>query len=426
MAVLASCTASSFRSLGMAVLLMMAASAFCFTRLFKFSIIKIDLEKGATYAVIDDAEFYIDERTIVVDDVLTTLQQLANHHRKSFQIPILAITGSNGKTTTKELIHAVLSSQYKTYTTQGNLNNHIGVPLTLLKIKQDAQLAIIEMGANHLKEIESYCLIAEPTHGLITNCGKAHLEGFGGVEGIRKGKGELFDWLRAHGGTAFILNDYDYLCGMSRGIPNVITYGTNEAETIGHITASDPLLAVAFSKPHVGTIHTSLVGDYNLPNVLAAVAIGGYFNVPFEKIKSAIESYHPSNSRSQLVKKGSVTVIVDAYNANPSSMKAAIENFARTAGDSKILVLGAMAELGTESIDEHKALIDEIKKHRWKEVILVGGDFEKIRHPFVQLASAAEAGQWLKAQNLESCVAVIERLPQHRHGRRAFLYKQLT
>lgn len=366
------------------------------------------LEKGAAYTVIDDANFYIDEHTIVVEDVLQTLQGLANHHRKLFQIPILAITGSNGKTTTKELIHAVLSSQYKTYTTEGNLNNHIGVPLTLLKIKQDAELAIVEMGANHLNEIWSYCTIVEPTHGLITNCGKAHLEGFGSVENIRKGKGELFDWLRAHNGTAFIMTDYDYLENMSHGIPKTITYGTKDATTIGHVYQSDPFLVVTFSKPHIGTIHTALVGDYNLPNVLAAVSVGSYFNVPFEKIKQAIEAYKPSNSRSQMVQKGSVRIIVDAYNANPSSMKAAIQNFARTAGDNKILVLGAMAELGAESGAEHQAIIDEIKKHSWQAVLLVGGDFEKLKHPFVQLKSAEEAGGWLQQQNINGAYLLVK------------------
>ena len=193
---------------------------------------------------------------------------------------IIAITGSNGKTTTKELLHAVLSSQYKTYTTKGNLNNHIGVPLTLLSIKQDAQMAIIEMGANHQKEIESYCTIALPTHGLITNCGKAHLEGFGSEEGIRKGKGELFDFLRANGGTAFIMADYDYLRPMSQGIQNIITYGTQNADITGTIQSVDPFLTVQFQNGFEGVIHTALVGGYNLPNVLAAVAVGKHFGVP--------------------------------------------------------------------------------------------------------------------------------------------------
>ncbi len=353
------------------------------------------LASGAAYAIIDEQAYYINERTIVVEDVLSTLQALARHHRQQFSIPFLAITGSNGKTTTKELVHAVLSSSFKTYTTEGNLNNHIGVPLTLLKIRQDAQFAIIEMGANHQKEIESYCQIALPTHGLITNCGKAHLEGFGGVEGIRKGKGELFDFLRQQGGTAFIMQDYDYLHDMSRGIKTIITYGTQAADVEGHILASDPFLQVQFTKGIQGTIHTSLVGGYNLPNVLAAVAVGKTFDVPDANIKKSIEAYTPSNSRSQLVVKGSNKIIVDAYNANPSSMKLAIDNFARTANGNKILVLGAMAELGTESLQEHQAIVDQIQQYPWKDVLLVGGDFEKINHPYQRFPSAAEAAAWL-------------------------------
>jgi UDP-N-acetylmuramoyl-tripeptide--D-alanyl-D-alanine ligase len=231
------------------------------------------IEMGAAYAVIDEAPYSVEGRTILVDDVLKTLQELARHHRRQFSIPFLAITGSNGKTTTKELIHAVLSSTHRTYTTEGNLNNHIGVPLTILKIREDAEYAIIEMGANHLGEIASYCTIAEPTHGLITNCGKAHLEGFGSEEGVRRGKGELFDYLRANGGTAFIMADYPYLHDMSRGIERIFTYGTKDADVVGHISQSDPLLSVAFDKGFEGTIDTNLVGDYNLPNVLAAVQV---------------------------------------------------------------------------------------------------------------------------------------------------------
>ncbi len=366
------------------------------------------LEAGAAYAVIDEKEFYVDDRTILVEDALTTLQQLARYHRQTYQIPFIAITGSNGKTTTKELLHAVLSSRYKTYTTKGNLNNHIGVPLTLLNIGPDAEMAIIEMGANHQKEIESYCTIALPTHGLITNCGKAHLEGFGSVEGIRKGKGELFDFLRTNDGTAFIMADYDYLHSMSTGIKNIISYGTSEADITGDIQSVDPFLTVQFQKGFEGLIQTSLVGGYNLPNVLAAVAVGKHFAVPDEKIKASIEAYQPSNSRSQLVTKGSSKIIVDAYNANPSSMKVAIDNFAHTAGDGKVLVLGAMAELGADSLAEHSALVEQIGRHQWKAVLLVGGDFSKVQHPFHQFSNAAEAGQWLQAQNWESSYYLIK------------------
>jgi UDP-N-acetylmuramoyl-tripeptide--D-alanyl-D-alanine ligase len=354
------------------------------------------INAGAAYAIIDDEQYAVEGKTIVVSDVLISLQQLAKHHRQQFKIPFIAITGSNGKTTTKELIHVVLSSAFKTYTTEGNLNNHIGVPLTILKIKQDAEIAVIEMGANHLREIASYCTIALPTHGLITNCGKAHLEGFGSEEGVRKGKGELYDHLRAHDGTAFIMWDYPYLKAMSKSIPHIYIYGTNDADIVGNVLRSDQYLEVEFQKGFKGTIHTNLVGDYNLPNVLAAVAVGKYFNVDEEKIKSSIESYTPTNSRSQLLQKNSNRIILDAYNANPTSMKAAIENFAKAEGNEKILALGAMAELGADSLKEHDDIIKEIDKHQWKDVILVGGDFMKVDHTYRKFNSPTEAGEFIQ------------------------------
>ncbi|MBK6937649.1 MAG: UDP-N-acetylmuramoyl-tripeptide--D-alanyl-D-alanine ligase [Chitinophagaceae bacterium] len=354
------------------------------------------IEAGAAYAVIDENEFFLGDKTILVDDVLSALQQLAKHHRKQFtSISFIAITGSNGKTTTKELVHTVLSSSYKTYTTEGNLNNHIGIPLTILKIKPDAEVAVLEMGANHQKEIAGYCEYAQPTHGIITNCGKAHLEGFGGEEGVRKGKGELYDYLRKTNGTAFVMWDYEYLQEMSRGIPKIVTYGSRNAETEGYTIKSEPFLEVNITKGgETGIIKTKLVGDYNLPNVLLAVAIGKYFNVPDTKIKVSIENYTPSNSRSQLIKKESNTIILDAYNANPSSMKLAIENFARLSADNKVLMLGGMAELGKESLSEHEAIVSLIDKFKWKSVVLVGGDFLKCRHPYISLMNSEEAKEW--------------------------------
>jgi len=369
------------------------------------------LDAGAAYAVIDEAAFEIPGKTIVVDDVLIALQQLAQHHREQFTIPFIAITGSNGKTTTKELVHAVLSASYKAYTTEGNLNNHIGIPLTLLKIKQDAEIAIIEMGANHLKEIESYCVYAQPTHGLITNCGKAHLEGFGGIEGVRKGKGELFDYLRSKtDGTVFVMWDYDYLQEMSKGISGVIKYGTDgEAHVIGKIKKSEPFLEVVIEQGIEPTaIQTQLVGEYNLPNVLAAVTIGQFFKVSEAKIKSAIENYSPSNSRSQLIEKGSNKIILDAYNANPSSMKLAIENFSKLQAENKVMLLGSMAELGVESIEEHKSIVETIQQGKWKAVALVGGDFLKFEHPYLSFANAAEARLWLQEQHFENTHLLIK------------------
>jgi len=374
------------------------------------------LAAGAAYAVIDEKAFKTSDKTILVSDTLTTLQQLAKYHRQQFnvspaggQVPFIAITGSNGKTTTKELVYAVLSSEFKTYTTQGNLNNHIGIPLTILSVRPDAEMAVIEMGANHQKEIEDYCKYTLPTHGIITNAGKAHLEGFGGVEGVRKGKGELFDYLRAHNGTAFVMWDYDYLQTMSKGIKEIIRYGTKEADITGTVLKSEPFLEVSIEKgATLKEIRTQLVGDYNLPNVLVAVAIGKYFKVSDEKIKNAIETYSPSNSRSQLLRKGDNEIILDAYNANPSSMKAAIENFAHMHYASKVLMLGAMAELGTESLEEHKNIIELIQKHPWKEVVLVGGDFCKIEHPFISFANSSEAANWLKKMNFHNTALLIK------------------
>ena len=368
------------------------------------------LEKGAAYAIIDEKEHAKDDRMIVFDNVLETLQQLAKYHRQQFtDVPFIGITGTNGKTTTKELIHAVLSTTYKTYTTKGNLNNHIGIPLTLLSIKNDAEMAVIEMGANHQKEIENYCKYVLPTHGIITNCGKAHLEGFGGVEGVQKAKGELFDFLRANNGTAFIMNDYDYLHRMSKGISTVITYGTNEADVVGKLSQSEPFLSLFIEKgADIDLLQTRLVGDYNLPNILAAATIGKFFRVTEDNIRMAIETYEPSNSRSQLIEKNGNKIILDAYNANPSSMKVAIENFARMKADNKILLLGGMAELGESSLQEHEDLVELISQYQWKEVILVGGDFLKTKNKFQKFADSEEARRWLNTQRYQDAYMLVK------------------
>jgi len=364
------------------------------------------ISQGAAYAVTDEIPEHPDDRLLPVNDVLKTLQALAGYHRNQFSIPFIAITGSNGKTTTKELMHAVLADTYRTYTTQGNLNNHIGIPLTLLKIKPDAQMAIVEMGANHLREIAGYCEYTRPTHGIITNCGKAHLEGFGSVEGVRKGKGELYDWLREQGGTAFVMWDYDYLREMSKGIPEIVSYGTTNASVTGVADSADgeeTHLRVKFTRGvNINFIQTQLTGKYNLPNVLAAVTVGNFFNTDPAKIKSGIEAYLPSNSRSQLLKRESNTIVLDAYNANPSSMKAAIENFAGFPSKEKVLVLGAMAELGASSIKEHEEILQLITEYPWKEVVLVGGDFLKIKQPYRSFHSSAEAGTWLKSRHFKN------------------------
>ncbi len=374
------------------------------------------LAKGAAFAIIDDKKFEVPGRTILVDDVLTTLQALALHHRRQFnnlpagrQVPFIAITGSNGKTTTKELIHAVLRSTYITYTTEGNLNNHIGIPLTILKIRNDAEMAIIEMGANHQKEIEGYCKYVLPTHGLITNCGKAHLEGFGGVEGVKKGKGELFDFLKHENGKAFVMWDQDYLQEMSKGISEIIKYGSKDSDYEGHVIQYDPFLEIGVTKGLlIDSIKTNLVGNYNFSNVLAAVAMGAYFHVSPEKIKTAIENYYPTNSRSQLLEKDGNHIILDAYNANPSSMKAAIENFAGMKVENKILMLGAMAELGEETEQEHEALIELIKKYTWKAVVLVGKHFSSKNHNYYHFDNADQAKKWFADQHVENAYILIK------------------
>ena len=361
------------------------------------------LSMGAAGVVIDEPISIEGEHIFLVEDVLSTLQALALHHRKQFSIPFLAITGSNGKTTTKELIHAVLSSTFKTYTTKGNLNNHIGVPLTLLSIRHDAEMAIIEMGANHQKEIESYCKIALPTHGLITNCGKAHLEGFGGVEGIRKGKGELFDHLASNIGIAFINSDLDYLETMSEKISNKIFYGNKKGATPSRVIDTEKLLGIEVT---LGTnnqqkIFSQLVGSYNKANIDAAICIGLHFDISFDKIRNAIESYIPDNARSQLIKKGDNTIILDAYNANPTSMQAAIENFAKMEGEHKYLFLGGMMELGKDSIEEHQSLIGLLTRFKLNNTTLVGGDFAHVNHPFQFFENVSAASDWLK-NNLPS------------------------
>lgn len=366
------------------------------------------LEAGAAYAVVDEKEFAVNERFIVVPDALAALQALAKHHREQFSIPFVAITGSNGKTTTKELVHAVLSTTCKTYTTEGNLNNHIGIPLTILSVQKDAELAVIEMGANHQQEIAGYCTYTKPTHGIITNAGKAHLEGFGGPEGVKKGKGELYDYLRDSNGTAFVMWDYDYLRTMSQHIPHVFTYGTHDAAVTGTAIKSEPFLDVQFTHGLKGVVQSQLVGDYNLPNILCAAAVGSYFKVPAASIRSAIEAYAPSNSRSQLLQKDGNTIILDAYNANPSSMKAAIENFARMPGNNKVLVLGGMMELGAESLAEHQQIVHLIDQYPWHQVVLTGGDFLKIKHPYISFQDAQQAGEWFRQQQLRDATILVK------------------
>lgn len=367
------------------------------------------LSNGAAYAVVDEAEYATNDKCILVDDVLQTLQQLAKHHREQLNIPFLAITGSNGKTTTKELVNTVLKKKFKTYATVGNLNNHIGVPLTILSIKNDAEFAIIEMGANHLHEIEGYCKIALPTHAIITNCGKAHIEGFGGIEGVRKGKGELYDHIRTNNGIIFRNADLPYLKDMAVGIAQQITYGSADANYIGKPIMNGILLDVAvLNRLSEALVKTNLVGNYNFANVMAAIAVGLHFGIDISDIKDAIAAYDPDNSRSQWLVKGTNKLILDAYNANPTSMHAAIVNFANSNLSNKTLWLGAMKEMGTEETNEHKALVALIDEYTWEEVILVGKEFAGLNGQHKLFDTSAEAAAYIKNNKPENASILIK------------------
>lgn len=368
------------------------------------------LAKGAALAVVDDwAISKRSEQFIYVDDVLLCLQQLARYHRLQLNIPVIAITGSNGKTTTKELLHVVLAQKYRTSATIGNLNNHIGVPLTLLKIQKNTEIALVEMGANHQKEIAFYCEMALPNYGLITNCGKAHLEGFGGIEGVRKGKGELYDFIRATGGSIFRNADLDYLAEMAHDIPEQMTYGQANAQIIGKALSDHQFLKVALLSAGLeAEISTQLAGQYNLANVLAAVAVGHHFNVPIDDIRVAIEAYQPDNSRSQWLEKGSNKIILDAYNANPSSMKLAIENLANTEGDNKWLLLGGMKELGDYSLKEHQEIVDLTERLAFRNVLLCGPEFEHTLHSGHWFDNAQSLLHWLQEHPVRNALVLIK------------------
>jgi UDP-N-acetylmuramoyl-tripeptide--D-alanyl-D-alanine ligase len=368
---------------------------------------KTALENNAAYAVVDEEKFVEDERIILVEDGLKALQELALFHRRQFNIPFIAITGSNGKTTTKELVTCVLAQQFKTYATKGNFNNHIGVPLTILSVPLDAEIAVIEMGANHQKEIESYCKIALPTHGIITNVGKAHIEGFGSVEGIRKGKGELYDFLKVHKGVVFRNADLPYLHEMANGISSQITYGLSDANITGSPSENNLYLDVNFPEKNI-TIHSQLVGNYNFPNIMTAVTVGLHFGVDILSIKKAIENYSPDNSRSQLLKINSNTVVLDAYNANPTSMRAAISNFNNLSLENKMLWIGAMKEIGNEEAIEHDSLVKFIAENDWREVVLVGNEFKVCKGKYQWFENSDEASAFVKKSCLENCSILIK------------------
>lgn len=330
------------------------------------------LSRGAKYAVIDDSTYYTGNTTPLVNNTLTALQQLAHYHRKTLGLPVIALTGSNGKTTTKELIHAVLQQKYNTKATSGNYNNHIGLPLTLLSFTKDTEIGIVEMGANHQKEIAFLCTIAEPDFGYITNFGKAHLEGFGGTEGVIKGKSELYDYLHENKKTAFVNLDDAIQTEKTTTLPRY-TFGINNPEADVSFTIPDTGSMVGITYNDV-LVQSNLIGSYNTANICAAITIGSFFKVSDIDIKTAIENYFPHNNRSQLMHKNGNTLILDAYNANPSSISAALANFKNFEGD-KIAILGDMFELGTESLTEHKLITEMAAGLNHITFYLIGKDF---------------------------------------------------
>lgn len=376
------------------------------------------LKAGAAYVVIDNAAYLTSDQYILVDDVLSTLQDLARYHRKQLTIPVIGLTGTNGKTTTKELVNAVLSQQFNTLATQGNLNNHIGVPLTVLTINSSHQMAVIEMGANHQKEIELLCTIAQPSHGLITNVGKAHLEGFGGVEGVKKGKGELYDYLKATNGIAFVNSNSADLLKMQqdRNLEQVLYYGQQSNNNLinGEIVDNAPYLVVEWTVPDVNETHhaaTQLTGEYNFDNILAAICIGHHFGLSAAQIKAGIEGYQPKNNRSQIMQTVTNTLICDYYNANPSSMLVAIDNLHKMQANRKVMILGDMFEMGAEAAAEHEAVLKAALAVPAHDHIFIGAEFYLLHSNYpgaTYYQTAEEALTGLQANPITDATVLIK------------------
>lgn len=374
------------------------------------------LEKGASYAIVDEPQADGDERYLYVSDVLIALQALARYHRSQLQIPVIGITGTNGKTTTKELIQAVLSQQFHTYATKGNLNNHIGVPLSVLSISPQTEIAIIEMGANHVGEIAFLCEIARPTHGLITNVGRAHLEGFGNFEGVKKAKGELYDFLAAQRGTLFLQNDNPTLREMAadRSGQQLVTYGFSPENSVsGELISADPLLHIQWTTPDSDghhAVHTQLTGAYNTENILAAISIARHFGVPPEHINRGISEYTPTNNRSQLTKTEHNTLICDYYNANASSMAAALENLRTLHADQKVVVLGDMFEMGDDTHEEHRKVVEAALLVQAVRTLFVGKAFYEHRQQagaeFYETTAAAKDA--LTQQPIQNALVLLK------------------
>jgi len=368
------------------------------------------LENGAALAIIDNEEFNTVPGCLLVPDVLSCLQDLAAYHRKQLSIPVIGLTGTNGKTTTKELIYKVLSGKYDTHATAGNYNNHIGVPLTILGISEHTEIAVVEMGANHIGEIALLCEIASPGYGLITNIGKAHLEGFGGYQGVIKAKTEMFDYLRKVAGTAFVNHDDAFLMSLA-GKLKKLTYGTDAgADLRGQVTSSIPFLEILWHTDDASLqIPSQLYGDYNFENIMAAICVGMFFGVDPKDIVSAISEYLPDNNRSQVIKSRSNVIYMDAYNANPSSMMAAIIHFEKQSGNKKVLILGDMFELGEESAQEHQKVLDNIRK-KFQGVMLIGPAFSDIcrDEEFYTFRDTDEAAEWLQKHPVEDASILVK------------------
>lgn len=367
------------------------------------------LASGCVYAVIDNPDYYIGERTILVDNVLKTLQQLAHHHRKVLGLPIIGITGTNGKTTTKELLAAVLSTKFNLLYTEGNFNNHIGVPLTLLRLTHDHEMAVIEMGASHPGDIKELVDIVHPNYGIITNVGRAHLEGFGSFEGVIRTKGELYDYIRRSKGKIFIKKENEYLQSIAKGIEQ-ITYGNgDDAFASGQVVSCDPFLVFNWKQQgKLHTVETHIIGSYNLDNVLAAVAVGRFFKIPAERISRAIAAYEPTNNRSQFKKTDNNELTIDAYNANPSSMKVALDNFITMPVQPKAIILGDMRELGPTSDELHAEVVAQIKKGQFDKVFLCGEHFSKVGKEFSPFATTEAMVEELRKQPLKGYHILIK------------------
>ena len=372
------------------------------------------LTDGAAYAIIDNAEFAKGEKYILVDDVLAALQNLAKHHRNQLNIPVIGLTGSNGKTTTKELIRAVLTEKFKTFATKGNLNNHIGVPLSILAMQSDVEIAVIEMGANHQKEIEFLCEIAQPTHGLITNVGMAHLDGFGGFEGVKKGKAELYAYLKTHHGFAFINRNNPYLLemGSKADLNKVVYYGTEKENAIsGNLKHSDPLIEFEWAN-HAATYQSkaNLTGTYNFENILAAICIGDFFDLSPEQINNGLANYFPTNNRSQLTKTENNTVICDFYNANPSSMTAALSNLKVLKAEHKTAIIGDMFELGPEAAAQHRIVAELASKNNIDTLIYIGKNFYQYKDEFNGhfFETPAAAKEYVMANEIKNSLILLK------------------